>query len=142
MARPLMLLATLPLLCSLLACSGRVDANPGAGLKPAARMTPTPQAASLTATRDQGFTVVLEGLASAGYEWALQEGYDTRVVRPRGAKRYGELGANPLPGSSATEIFDFEALAAGQTTLIFVNKRPWEAPSREDETRRFSVTVR
>ncbi len=140
MLRPLFLAAMLATIPALLACSGRATVNPG-GATPVARMTPTPQAQALTATRDQTFTVVLEGLASAGYEWTLQEGYDTRVVRPKGEKRYGEL-ANPLPGSSATEIFEFQAVAAGQATLVFVNRRPWEAPSPDDQTRRYTVTVR
>lgn len=140
MARPLHLLVVLAAFPALLACRAPVGATPG--VTPAARMTPTPQAASLTVAREQTFSIVLEGLASAGYEWTLQEGYDTRVVRPKGEKRYGELAANPLPGSSASEIFEFQAVAAGQATLVFVNKRPWEAPSKDDQTRRFTLTVR
>ena len=141
MLRPLVLVA-LACLPALAACRGPVATSPNGAAVPGARMTPTPQAASIAATRDQSFTVVLEGHGSAGYEWSLAEGYDTRVVRPKGEKRYGDLGANPLPGTSASEIFEFQAVAAGQATLVFVNKRPWEAPGPTDEKRQITVTVR
>ena len=141
MIRPL-LLVVLACLPALAACRAPVTTAAGTAPVPGARMTPTPQAASIAATRDQAFTVVLEGHGSAGYEWSLVEGYDTRIVRPKGEKRYGDLGANPLPGTSAPEIFEFQALASGQATLVFVNKRPWEAPGPTDEKRQITVTVR
>lgn len=140
MASPLSMLAVFGALAALIACRG--PAGAGASGAPSARLTPTPQAASLTAARDQTLSVVLEGHSTAGYEWLLQEGYDTRVVRQKGAKRLGELTPNGLVGASAAEIFDFVAVAPGQVTLIFVNRRSWEAPSASDETRRYTVTVR
>lgn len=125
----------------LAACSGRASTS-NATVAPATRLTPTPQAASLGAAASQAFSVVLEGHGTAGYEWSLQEGYDTRIVRPRGAKRTGELAEGAAIGASSAEIFDFTAVAPGQATLIFVSRRPWEAPSPADETRRYTVTVR
>ena len=124
----------------LTACRGPVSVpgNPGT---PVAAVTPTPQAASLTPARDQSFSVVLEGHAAGGYEWVLQEGYDTRVVKLKG-KRIGELPAQPMPGVSASEIFDFQALSAGQTTLTYALIRSWEGAKADSELRKFTVTVR
>lgn len=139
MLRPLLLVA-LACLPAVTACRAPVAAGASGAPVPGARMTPTPQAASIAAARDQAFTVVLEGHGSAGYEWSLEPGYDTRVVRPKGEKRYGELGANPMPGTSAAEIFEFQAVAAGQASLVFVLKRPWE--SAFEEKRQVTVTVR
>lgn len=141
MARLHLPLAALVALGALLACRAPGAAT-NAASTPTTRLTPTPQAASLSAARDQVVSVVLAGQATAGYEWSLQEGFDTRVVRQKGAKRVGELAPGSLVGVSAAEIFDFQAVAVGQATLVFVNKRPWEAASPSDETRRITVTVR
>ena len=84
------------------------------------------------------------GLASAGgggYEWHLEEGFDARVVNLKG-QRVGELPANAPLGKFADEIFDFEAVGAGETTLVFTLYRGWEGPSRAVQTRRYPVTVR
>lgn len=128
---------------ALFACHGSVGAAPnGTNVPvPSARMTPTPQAASLTPGRNQTFSVVLDGLGATGYAWHLQEGFDTRVLASAG-QRYGELPNQPLAGQSAPEIFDFKTAGAGTTTLTFVAYREWEGPAKDNEARRFTVTVR
>lgn len=95
---------------------------------------------TLTITRGGTASVGLPSAAGGGYTWHLVQDFDTRLVRLKG-QRAGTQPANAPLGKFADEIFDFEGLASGQTTLTFSQYRDWEGPTRATETRRFPVTV-
>lgn len=151
MPRMLPVFATILASATLLACRGpAVQAMGNPALNPssapgnqaATPMTPTPRNASLTTAPDQTVTIVLAGLATAGYEWTVLDGsFDPKVLRFK-AKRTGDVGPNPLAGQSATEIFEFVGLAPGQTPITLVNARPWEGRQPDSDTARFTVTVK
>jgi predicted secreted protein len=101
----------------------------------------TPQSQTFSISRGQTITIGLTSAGAGGYEWHLDEGFDTRVVRLK-SKRAGELPANAPLGKFADEIFEFEGVAAGQATLSFSQYRSWEGPSRAVETRRYPVTIK
>ena len=139
MAPILHLAVCLLVAASSLGCSGRY----AGAVEPAAKepTAVTPQNQTFSLSRGQTFTIGLPSAGGGGYEWHLEETYDTRVVRLNDQRR-GELPANSPLGKFADEIFDFEGLAPGQTTVVFSQYRAWEGPERAIETRRFPVTVR
>jgi hypothetical protein len=100
----------------------------------------TPANQTFTITRGQTSSVGLPSAGDGGYQWHLEESYDRGVVRLKG-QRSGEMPANAPTGRFADEIFDFEGLAPGRTTLVFSNYRSWEGPTRAVETRRYTITV-
>ena len=130
---------------SVVACSGRYAGSVvPAGNETAVPNQPTavtPQSQTFSLSRGQTFSIGMPSAGGGGYEWHLEETFDRRVVRLKG-QRAGELPANAPLGKFADEIFDFEGLAPGQTTLVFSQYRSWEGPSRAVETRRFPVTVK
>jgi predicted secreted protein len=117
--------------------------NPSAvpGNQGAAPVTLTPRNATLTVQRDQTVSIVMKGLATAGYEWTVVEGsFDAKVIAFKG-KRIGPILGEAMPGNSATEIFDFVGLAAGRSQVTLVNARPWEGRQPDSETATFTVAV-
>ena len=143
---------SLPYLASLLLAGASVVACSGAPgspaptethktmTTPAAHVALTPEHAAFSLTRGDDFSVGLASAAGGGYQWHLQEGFDARVVRLKG-QRSGELPPNAPLGKFADEIFDFEAVGSGETTLVFTLYRVWEGPERAVQTRRHAVTV-
>jgi hypothetical protein len=143
MLSPVKLAAWLLVGASLVACSSRapltqtqssVQTDSSGATAVTAPNTP------LTITRGGVASVGLPSAGGGGYAWHLETTFDSRLVRLK-EKRYGEQPANAPLGKFADEIFDFEGLAAGTTTLVFSQYRDWEGPSRATETRRFPVTV-
>ena len=84
------------------------------------------------------FSIVLEGTPTTGFVWQL--------VRP--LEKIGlleELGEEyeprtSLAGGATKQHFRFRALSAGEITLHFVYRRPWEA-SAPREDREFVIRI-
>ena len=82
----------------------------------------------------ESFTVELEGIPTAGYEWKLaQDDSKFRLVK----KDYAHPGASI--GGATKERFHIKASQPGSTTLTFNYKRPWE--SEVQETKSFRLRV-
>ncbi len=82
----------------------------------------------------EAFEIRLHGNPSAGYIWepdSLPEGIEllgSESVPP---------GQDSRPGEPGTQVFRFRSREAGDKTLGFVLKRPWES----EVTDRHEVTV-
>ena len=139
MPTPFQLLSLAAASAIMLACTG-VTGTSNAATRPTTQ-TVTPNNKTFTIARAETFTIVLPSAGAGGYQWHLADSVDKRVVRLKGT-RVGELPANSPPGRFADEIFDFEGLAAGSTTIVLLNYRSWEGPSQAIETRTYPVTVR
>ena len=80
------------------------------------------------------FTVELESVPTAGYEWGLaQDDSRFRLVK----KDYAHPGAGI--GGATKERFQIEALQPGSTTLTFKYKQPWESEVLETKSFRLRV---
>ena len=81
-------------------------------------------------------TVALTSPGDSGYSnWTIASTPDSGVV----AWTSSEHQAPPSgagPGNFGTDVFDFEAVAAGSTSVVATAVRPWSG-----ETLTFSVTV-
>jgi len=82
-------------------------------------------------------SISLEGNPTTGYSWELAT-VDARVLTPVGQPGYQASSA--AIGSGGVFAFEFEAVAAGQTDLRLVYRRPWEK-RRSAQTFRVNVTV-
>lgn len=139
MPTPLHLVPLLAASAVLIACNGAVPPSSPSSARTTTQVTPNNKTFAIAA-RDR-FSIVLPSAGSGGYQWHLSESADSRVVRLVGT-RVGDLPKDAPLGRFADEIFDFEGVGAGTTTLVFLNYREWEGPSRAVETRTYPVTVR
>jgi C1A family cysteine protease/predicted secreted protein len=90
----------------------------------------------------QVLVVGLESNPSTGYTWEI-EGAKETILRQTGKIVFepesGPPGAPALLGAPGKQILRFEAVAAGQTTLRLVYRRPWEKGAKPAKT--FSLQV-
>ena len=89
---------------------------------------------------DQELVIRLESNPTTGYSWTVQE-IDTAVLQQIGDVEY-ETAETGLVGSGGWESCRFEAVAAGQTTLELVYRRPWEEDAAPEQTFTLDVIVR
>jgi inhibitor of cysteine peptidase len=76
---------------------------------------------------------------TTGYSWQILE-VDDLLLRSTGEPEYRpDSNAQELVGSGGTEVFRFEAVASGETTLALGYARPWEKSEQPLET--FTVRV-
>jgi len=86
----------------------------------------------------QRFLVSLESNPSTGYRWEIAE-LDTSVVAQAGEPSFA--ASSDLVGASGFETWRFQAVAAGETELRLVYRRPWEQePPLQSYTLHLSVS--
>ena len=80
------------------------------------------------------FTVELEGIPTAGYQWELvQDDPRFRLVK----KDYAHPGV--AIGGATKERLQIEALEPGSTTLTFKYKQPWETEVLDTKSFRLRI---
>jgi inhibitor of cysteine peptidase len=82
-------------------------------------------------------SISLGGNPTTGYSWGLAA-VDERVLAPKGKPGYA--ASSEAVGAGGVFAFEFEAVAAGQTALHLVYRRPWEK-RRPAQTFAVNVTV-
>ncbi|RPH60193.1 MAG: hypothetical protein EHM81_06725 [Chloroflexi bacterium] len=86
--------------------------------------------------------VSLDSNITTGYSWEIQE-TDETLLKLKGDPEYIEPKSDPqLAGAGGRQVFRFEALKAGQTTLTLVYRRPWEKDVAPIDTYSLTVTVK
>jgi inhibitor of cysteine peptidase len=85
------------------------------------------------------FAVELDANATTGFRWRLSRPLDERVVRLRGTE-YRVRDAQHT-GGGGTEVWTFEAVAPGRTSVRFEYVRPWERETPPARTRTVVVEV-
>lgn len=89
----------------------------------------------------QEFIIALGSNPTTGYSW--QASYDEAVLELVGGEPTYEADETEedVVGAGGVEYFRFLALEAGETEITLVYKRPWEAPTPQDETKVFTVNI-
>jgi inhibitor of cysteine peptidase len=93
---------------------------------------------TITVGVGQHFAVQLDANPTTGYTWQLtaDPGAPVQVLG------HTYTPAPPQqPGSGGTELFTFQAVAAGTSTLAFGYVRPWETGVAPAQTAAFPVKV-
>ncbi len=85
------------------------------------------------------FAVELDANATTGFRWRLGRPLDERVVRLRGTAYRVEDAQRT--GSGGTEVWTFEAVAPGRTSILFEYVRPWERETPPVRSRTVVVEV-
>ena len=78
--------------------------------------------------KGQTLNVTLEANPSTGYSWEVA-GLNNNILRQIGEPEYRQISnftGEPMAGVPEMQIFQFEIINTGRTTLKFVYRRPWE----------------
>jgi predicted secreted protein len=80
-------------------------------------------------TKGQTLNVTLEANPSTGYSWEVVE-LNNNILRQIGEPEYQQISnftsEQPIVGVPEMQIFRFEVVNTGQTTLKLAYRRPWE----------------
>ncbi len=90
----------------------------------------------------QMLVVTLESNPSTGFRWEVAD-LDQSILQQVGEAEFEVADDRdpPPPGAGGHEIFRFQAVGAGQTTLQMVYHRPWEEGVEPLETFSLQVVV-
>lgn len=141
--------ALLMMLISLLAgCGGQAQpsASPEATVRQSEEATvtttsnETDPAQPIVVAAGETFTIRLSANPSTGYAWQQTGTPDTAVVRHRETS-YIAPSSTRL-GAAGVEVWTFEAVGRGTTTITLAYRRSWERNRPPLEQRTFTVTVR
>jgi inhibitor of cysteine peptidase len=87
---------------------------------------------AVAATVGVPFTITLDSNPTTGYSWDLAQPIDPNVLDlvdhhyQRADSPPAAPGAPPVAGRGGTELWTFEPLCAGFTTVVLRYRRPWE----------------
>lgn len=94
----------------------------------------------ISAEAGLGFAITLESNHTTGYGWQLAGKPNTRIVRFLNTN-YVEPNTR-LAGAGGKEIWTFEALAPGKTSIVLNYVRPWEKNTPPARTKTIVVVVK
>lgn len=105
----------------------------------AVRLTETDNGGQVTLAVGEILTVTLASNPSTGYAWEIAA-LDQTVLKNTD-NTYQSDCLLPVPGCGGREVWTFEGVAPGTTTLRMEYRRPWETDSDPAETFEVEVTV-
>jgi predicted secreted protein len=84
---------------------------------PTATPIPTPSGQQIVVGQGQQFPIALLANPSTGYHW--QPTFDTGALALQGQTFASNATGTPLPGAGGTQVFTFQALRVGTTSITF-----------------------
>ena len=88
-------------------------------------------------------TVTLESNATTGFSWALTENSDESVLQEAGHEYVApETRGTPVPGKGGEEVWTFNALKEGTSTISMEYKQPWDEEAEPADTFELTVAVK
>ena len=84
--------------------------------------------------------IELDSNPSTGYTWEISV-IDERILKKSGDPEFKPASSTPMPGQGGTQIFYFEAVAPGTTTLTLIYHRPFETSVPPTKTYTIKVIV-
>ncbi len=83
-------------------------------------------AKSISLKKNEKYTFEIQSNPTTGYLWSA-ESYDETMVRVTLENRQKKKSIDDvIIGASILVLVTIEALSAGETTVVLVEKRPWE----------------
>lgn len=93
----------------------------------------------ITARVGEEFTFTLDSNATTGYSWKLSDSFSEDIVKLVGSEY--QPPETRRKGAGGKEIWRFEAVGAGKTTITLEYVRPWEKGVEPAMVKSFGVTV-
>ena len=97
--------------------TGTTTAQPSVIPSPTATPIPTPSGQQLVVEQGQQFAIALLANSSTGYQW--QPTFDTGALALQSQTFASTATSTPPPGAGAIEVFTFQALRSGTTSITF-----------------------
>ena len=92
------------------------------------------------------FTVTLCSNPTTGFEWMESAQISDQTILQQTAHEFvppeAEEDAPPAPGTPGQEVWTFEALTKGTSTISMEYSRPWEGGEKGEWTFELTVTVK
>lgn len=126
-------------LCFVLLMSAVLLASPGCRSTGRVEIDEADNGVDVVLNGGDSLLLSLESNPTAGYGWEIAE-IDQSILRE--ASHEYEAESSDLVGSGGREIWRFDALAAGSTTLQLEYRRPWEEGVEPEKTFSVQVVVR
>ncbi|NIN66503.1 MAG: peptidase inhibitor I42 [Anaerolineae bacterium] len=126
-------------LCCVLLASAVLLATPGCRSTGRVEIDEADNGGEVVLNVGDTFLLSLESNPTTGYGWEIAE-IDQGILRE--ASHEYEAESSDLVGSGGHEIWRFDALAAGSTTLQLEYRRPWEEGVEPEKTFSVQVVVR
>jgi inhibitor of cysteine peptidase len=94
---------------------------------------------AIAATVGVPFSITLDANPTTGYSWDLATPLDPNVVDLL-QHTYQRSGGS-RPGAGGTEIWTFDPLCAGFTTIVLRYRRPWEPNDPNDRQIAYDIFI-
>jgi inhibitor of cysteine peptidase len=89
---------------------------------------------------NQEFIIALGSNITTGYSW--QPKYDTNIIMLVNKEyKADDTTGKQIVGAAGTEYFHFKASKTGEMKIEFAYYRPWETPTQQDQTQKFTINV-
>ncbi|WP_460427191.1 protease inhibitor I42 family protein [Azotobacter armeniacus] len=88
----------------------------------------------------QQLVLTLPSNPSTGYRWQVRESA-SRVLRSLGPEVYSSAEQPAVVGSAGQSTWRFQAVQAGQDSLLLVYRRPWETGVEPEKVFDCAITV-
>lgn len=86
------------------------------------------------------FTLTVESNPSTGYQWQLASPVDEKKVKF--LRSMFNAPNTDRVGAAGVELWIFEAVGAGDTTISLKYVRPWEKDKAPAETAKFDIVIK
>jgi inhibitor of cysteine peptidase len=90
--------------------------------------------------KGQKFTLTLDSNASTGYEWQLAQPPEEKTVKF--LEKLYKAPKTDRVGAAGLELWIFEAVGPGETTISLKYVRSWEKDVKPEETATFAILVK
>ncbi len=98
---------------------------------------------TLDITQNQVLNIKLDSNITTGYKWNLVGEPNSKILKFVSSDYVGPTpGSQPLVGAGEYELWKFEAVGIGTTTLKLGYARPWETTTPPAKEFTFTVNVR
>jgi inhibitor of cysteine peptidase len=95
---------------------------------------------SITVNAGQNFTVTLDSNQTTGFTWQLAQALDANLVQYVG-KDYVEPADTTVVGAPGKEIWQFQALAEGKTTIVLQYSQAWDTTTPPAKQHTVNLTI-
>ena len=101
---------------------------------------PTETSKPIKTAAGRQFTIEIESNPTTGYQWCpVFSEAKVRLIRHDGPRVESKPGSRTPVGAGGVDLFVFEALAEGETSIQMTLKRVWETTHLEQRTFRVSI---